>query len=103
MANEKRLIDANALRKSFEKLYSDFYRRTETFSEAVLMEDVLQELASHPTVDAVEVVRCRDCKHTSTLQGDIICKHWTEDICVFVKEEDFCSYGERRTDANNLL
>lgn len=50
-----------------------------------------------PTVDAVEVVRCRDCKHRGT------------DYCIFhingepADEEllrkldnDFCSYGERK-------
>ncbi len=42
-----------------------------------------------PTVDAVEVVRCKDCKHE--FGGSCI-------ICGFQKRkpEDFCSYGERK-------
>ena len=57
-------------------------------------------LREAPTVDAVPVVRCRDCKHRGT------------DYCIFhVKGEpadeellkkldnDFCSYGERREEA----
>ena len=54
------------------------------------------------TVDAVEVVRCRDCKHRGT------------DYCIFhIKGEpadeellrkldnDFCSYGERKDDGSD--
>ena len=42
-----------------------------------------------PTVDAVEVVRCKDCKHE--FGGSCI-------LCGFQKRkpEDFCSYGERK-------
>ena len=61
----------------------------------------VQWVLSHtPTVDAVEVVRCRDCKHRGT------------DYCIFhIKGEpadeellrkldnDFCSYGERKEGA----
>ena len=59
-------------------------------------------LSHTPTVDAVEVVRCRDCKHRGT------------DYCIFhIKGEpadeellrkldnDFCSYGEREEGADN--
>ena len=37
--------------------------------------------------DVVSVVRCEDCKH-----------HYENDdfICIGVKDDDFCSYGERR-------
>ena len=58
-------------------------------------------LREAPTVDAVEVVRCRDCKHRGT------------DYCIFhIKGEpadeellrkldnDFCSYGKREGGAD---
>ena len=54
-----------------------------------------------PTVDAVPVVRCKDCKHKVTTQDgeynphDIVCDYWESDG---LEETDFCSYGERRTD-----
>lgn len=46
-------------------------------------------IADTPTVDAVPVVRCRDCKH---LFGTLCA------VCGLLsrKPEDFCSYGERR-------
>lgn len=48
--------------------------------------------------DAVEVVRCKDCKYG----GDRPSSFWKEHIvCTrrkvvdYVKPDDFCSYGER--------
>ena len=55
MANEKRLIDANALIDSLEKWLSD----TEVLGNAHIynaIEDCLCEVDTMPTVDAVEVV-----------------------------------------------
>ena len=53
-----------------------------------------------PTVDAVPVVRCKDCKHRGGVQipcnGINIdyCKVW--DGTVQDLESTFCSYGERK-------
>jgi hypothetical protein len=49
---------------------------------------------SVPAVDAVEVVRCKDCKHGDFLgysEGLLYCmKH-----SCYMDEDDFCSDGER--------
>lgn len=47
-----------------------------------------------PSVDAVEVVRCRDCimKDPPGEFGDLTCHI----LGVPMKDDDFCSYGERR-------
>ena len=51
---------------------------------------------SAPTVDAVEVVRCKDCKYRyKTFNGLKICQHH---ITMEAKDDQFCSYGERRND-----
>ena len=56
-----------------------------------------------PTVDAVEVVRCKDCKYW----GQDVCSYTGDDesFCTnpdgldnYAHPDDFCSYGERRTD-----
>ena len=95
MANEKWLIDANALIDKHTVLWDEALG----FCACVLVEDI----ENAPTVDAVEVVRCKDCKyfyrHTQidTDRGDC----WKYGIAnLRVKKiDDFCSYGERRTDA----
>jgi dCMP deaminase len=51
-----------------------------------------------PAVDAVPVVRCKDCKHYDSMQGECYGQDFifTEDGSLYVGEEDFCSYGERK-------
>ena len=44
-----------------------------------------------PTVDAVPVVRCRDCKHNSKNGGT--CDH----VCIDANDEWFCADGEKET------
>lgn len=54
-----------------------------------------------PTVDAVEVVRCKDCKHHGGVVYGNRCKKWSSyhaGLTYFTDANDFCSYGERRTD-----
>ena len=49
---------------------------------------------AQPTIDAVSVVRCKECKHW--LDGSGLCKHWSKLYgSVLTKADDFCSYGER--------
>ena len=93
-ASEKRLIDANALKSymdecSKETRFRVYYGYATSFIDAA------------PTVDAVEVVRCRECKH----------HYWEQEPChgksvhycklphmrgVEVFKEFFCYYGERK-------
>lgn len=65
---------------------------------------VIELLSAQPTVDAVPVVRCKDCKYYTKhrrLEG-MRCNHPALDYdveCydqwVNVDPDDFCSYGER--------
>lgn len=57
-----------------------------------------------PTVDAVEVVRCRDCKWYHNANDKYFprtCDHWSEMFYHYedwesVDENGFCSWGERK-------
>ena len=60
MKNERRLIDVNKPIKETESIINfrkQHYMPTEDYESFL---DYLKKLS---TVDAVEVVRCRDCKH----------------------------------------
>ena len=93
-----RLIDGDAL---WERLDNEPW-----FDNADRDEIALPIVNAAPTVDAVPVVRCKDCKH-STLPsaltqrygapGTLTC-HNRCSPCNWrnVGGEDFCSYGERR-------
>ena len=55
---------------------------------------ILKMLDSQPTVDAVEVVRCKDCKFHDPETGH--CDHYMGTaIPLPRKVYDFCSYGEK--------
>lgn len=52
--------------------------------------------AVNPTVDAVEVVRCRECDWRDE-DGDCVNPHCTKSYYgCYVNEQRFCSYGERK-------
>ena len=93
--NEKRLIDANTLISymdecSKESRFRVYYGYAKSFIDDA------------PTVDAVEVVRCRDCKHwkpSGSKAGNSFSDMEYIGGCEFTnycrRESDFCSYGER--------
>ena len=49
---------------------------------------------SQPTVEAVPVVRCRECTEFDETEHE--CSHWYG-----FRENDFCSYGKRKEGADN--
>ena len=102
LSSEKRLIDANKLidfidvghlRHPGELCYSEV--------------DVANLLLHAPTIDAIPVVRCRECKHWKTSgskAGNSFSDMEYIGGCEFTKycrrESDFCSYGERKEGAD---
>lgn len=60
--------------------------------------EVIDILCDAPTVDAVEVVRCKDCIYQNKLKvtGGVLCDHKKGLMSTKLKDDDFCSYGERR-------
>lgn len=53
-------------------------------------EKIRELLRDIPTVDAVPVVRCRECKYRDGTPGQPNIQ------CGQMNEDDFCSYGERK-------
>lgn len=94
MATEKRLIDANALKAHVNSVSTHWLNDWSTLG-------VLAAVDKIPTVDAVEVVRCKDCKHYNTTMNECESLNfwYSEDGCLPVEDDDFCSYGERKDDA----
>ena len=87
-----RLIDADRLS---EAIYDNV---SAPYEEAVwAKEDCLAEIEAAPTVDAVHVVRCRECKYRGTDDCIFHIKGEPADEELLLKlDNDFCSYGERK-------
>ena len=94
-----RLVDADAILKAGENSDKALVLgsgKTLEIAYALLKKKV----ADAPTVDAVIVTRCKDCKHKGWVQepchGKSVdyCKVW--DCTLRNLETTFCSYGERK-------
>ena len=63
-------------------------------------------IASIPTADVVEVVRCEDCIHKFDINGRCMCNiNATENFgewcgLTATRKDHFCSYGEKRSEDN---
>ena len=75
----------------FENGYATVFDR---FAKAICKFSILDA----PAVDAVPVVRCKDCKHYR--KDSFWCDMNSKDRGEWFNwyPEDFCSYGERRTE-----
>jgi hypothetical protein len=101
-----RLIDADALKENLIKERDTIpLTKTERYGFGVEFPDnhgmsmrgginkAFRCMEETPTIDAVPVVRCKDC--VGYREEDGVCVAWEG----FVRTDDFCSYGERRSDA----
>ena len=103
MANEKRLIDAKAGKKVFSAI-----AQPAEYKGVIHMVVPISEIDKLPTVDAVPVVRCRECMHwkpTGSKAGNSFSDMEYIGGCEFTnycrRESDFCSYGERKDGDGN--
>lgn len=63
------------------------------------IESVMEYVEYLPSADAVEVVRCKDCKYTHMTYGGECkyCDMWKEDgEALYLDGDFFCAYGERK-------
>lgn len=59
--------------------------------------NVNDAILTAPTVDAVEVVRCKDCKYSKHLKQYPKVNTWKCILTdVVYRADDYCSYGERK-------
>lgn len=87
-----RIIDADEITKDEHQHYD--YMADEYYV-------FVRDIENAPAVDAVEVVRCRDCRY---YQSDYrYCEYWGDmfyhwEAWEAINEEGFCDKGERKED-----
>ena len=70
------------------------------------VDSIINYLDGAPTINAVEIVYCKDCKYgsyDSKPDGAMVCLRTNDGF--WRKETDFCSYGEYQTNtggSNNV-
>lgn len=88
--DEKRLVDANAL---ISELKQSSKWHPERFSGLM---SAITHIKEQPTVDAVEVVRCKDCKrYRKSERAQTLEIGWCNKWHNIMEYFDFCSFGER--------
>lgn len=104
-----RLIDADALQNILLPITTALEHEYGSLGGAV--SGCMKHIDNAPTVDAVPVVRCRECKHHRDkneqeqqylVEDILICTSpdVTDDCWSAVWPDHFCSYGERRGGAD---
>ncbi len=89
-----RLIDADALKKKAQWMEMPDRQGINFDVCAVSVSSI--DLA--PAIDAVPVVRCKDCKHYENHRLKVYENCVRNERYIPMLPDDFCSYGERRSD-----
>ena len=97
MGNENRLIDANELKKKMCFKCNDEYSDEPCDPGDCVFCNAINDAQ---TIDAVSVVRCRECKHCDP-ENHHCDHHMGTAAPLRRKPDDFCSYGERKEGADN--
>lgn len=96
-----RLIDADKRVAEIKKIYCtgcDNYGGAKC--RACWVDDAMCLIDDAPTVDAVEVVQCRECKWWKEDDDVGHCDN-PDGLDNYAKPDDFCSYGERKDGDGN--
>jgi hypothetical protein len=92
-----RLIDRDSLKHQIIETYEyEFPTASGAFDEFVTK--IIPNIINNaPTIDAVPVVRCKDCAHYNTA-GCSVGFGWCESMDRGVSDDFYCAYGAKKED-----
>ena len=103
-----RLIDADALMDVIRQHEYRLATKQGSIDYGMFTLGIQQAVDEQQTIDAVPVVRCRECKHwkpSGSKAGNSFSDMEYIGGCEFTNyyrtESDFCSYGDRKEGADN--
>ena len=91
-----RLIDADALQNILLPITTALEHEYGSLGGAV--SGCMKHIDNAPTIDAVPVVRCKDCRHMEKSQYGRYCQIWG--MYNGYGDDGFCCYGERKEGAD---
>ena len=81
-------IDREALKKKVNHLLASQFIAGGSY----VLDEIVKAIRSVPSVDAVEVVRCKDCKYNGKPYCDLLTtgsRDW------YINDNDYCKWGEK--------
>ena len=99
LSSGKRLIDADALMNVIRQHEYRLATKQGSIDYGMFTLGIQQAVDEQQTIDAVPVVRCRECKHCDP-ENHHCDHHMGTAAPLRRKPDDFCSYGERKDDKN---
>lgn len=85
-----RPIDADVVIKHIEEYWEMVKRGKPSRGMTTVMQNIKTIVNSLPTVDAVPVIRCKDCYFCGTFQRKNYCTKYEHSV----KQDGFCSWAE---------
>lgn len=83
--------------KDFALYVVHYFASMLTWSKEDILSEIDRTIKEAKPADAVPVVRCKDCKWAEYGKDyEPYCNHWKSGLYANIKDDDFCSYGERR-------
>ena len=97
-----RLIDADAMKRVYQEVLCSHVACTDC---SLFMDDKYCRfetmLSEAPTINAIPVVRCRECKQGEIDDPDFPDEYYCHAGCGWNKGDFYCAYGERKEGADN--
>lgn len=98
--SSERLIDANALMDVIRQHEYRLATKQGSIDYGMFTLGIQQAVDEQPTVDAVYVVRCKDCKQGEIDDPDFPDEYYCHEGCGWNKGDFYCAYGEQKEGAD---
>lgn len=87
-----RMIDADALIEDIKSFWD--WDSIDGITSTTVLKQTITDISHAPTIDAVPVVRCKECQY----YHQTFCEIWSKYGTIQTREQGFCYMAERRDD-----
>ena len=88
------MIDADTLDEAIRTDFWEHFTQCHDTDQTALIDMVCEDIGNAPTVDAIEVIRCRDCKYSEPCKPHK--KIWCPRIGRYLNADFYCAEGAKK-------